>query len=205
MPLAKGDSAIYRPDLGITVMEYVEGITMPFIGLQVMPIFKVGKQSASYPVIPKEALLKIPNTDRAPRGRYQRGDWEYERGKYSTDEQGWEEPIDDTERSLFDQESPGKADFIATERAMKIIMRSQEQRIANAVFNDTEFTPHSLSDEWDDAANAKPVDDVNDGILAFRLQCGMLPDALIIAYSTFLNLKNCDQIVDRLKYTFPGG
>jgi len=201
---AKSDSTIYRPDLGVQVMEYVEGVTMPFIGLEVMPIFKTAKQAASYPVIPKEALLKIPDTARAPRGNYNRGDWTYERGKFGTSEQGWEEPVDDTERSLFDQEAPGMADFIATTRGMNHIMRAQEKRIADKVFDDSTFSANSITEEWDDADACVPIDDVNDGIVSFRSACGMLPDALIIAYSTFLDLKNCDQVVNRLKYTFPG-
>lgn len=201
---AKSDSTIYRPDLGVQVMEYVEGVTMPFIGLEVMPIFKTAKQAASYPVIPKEALLKIPDTSRAPRGNYNRGDWTYERGKFGTSEQGWEEPVDDTERALFDQEAPGMADFVATQRGMNHVMRAQEKRIADKVFDSSTFTANSITEEWDDASNAVPIDDVNDGIVSFRSACGMLPDALIIAYSTFLDLKNCDQVVDRLKYTFAG-
>jgi hypothetical protein len=201
---AKSDSAIYRPDLGVVVMEYVEGVTMPFIGLEIMPVFRTAKQASSYPVIPKEALLKIPDTSRAPRGNYQRGDWTYERGKYSTSEQGWEEPIDDTERSLFDQESPGQGDMVATLRGMNHVMRAQEKRIADKIFNAVNFTANTITEEWDDATNAVPIDDVNTGTKAFRLQCGMLPDALVIAYTTFLDLKNCDQVVDRLKYTFPG-
>lgn len=200
----KTDNAVYRPDLGTMVMEYVEQAQMGFIGLEVMPIFRAPSQAATYPVIPKEALLKIPKTSRGPRGRYNRDDWEYERGKFATEENGWEEPMDDTERKLFDQEAPGMADFIATRRAMNIILRSQEKRIADTVFDASTFTAHSITHEWNDGTNAVPIDDVNTGILSFRSTCGMLPDALLIAYSTFLNLKNVDQIVNRLKYTFPG-
>jgi len=202
---AKKDSAIYRPDLGQTVMEYVEGPTMGFIGLEVMPIFRTGLQASTYPVIPKEALLSAPKTDRAPRGKYNRGDWEYERGQFGTSEHGWEEPVDDSERKLIEQEgSEGAGDYIATKRAWDFIMRSQEKRIAGKVFNATNFTPNAVTNEWDDATNATPIEDVNDGKSSFRSASGMLPDALIIAWSTFLNLKNCDQIVERLKYTFPG-
>ena len=201
---ATSGSAIFRPDLGMTVMEYIEGPTMGLIGLEVMPIFRTVKSSASYPVIPKEALLKVPDTARAPRGNYNRGDWEYERGHFLTAEQGWEEPIDDTERDLMEQEgSEGIADIIATRRAMGIIMKAQEKRIAAKVFDSSTFTAHAVTNEWDDAANATPVTDINTGLKAFRLQCGMLPDALLIAWSTFLDLKNCAQIIDRIKYTFP--
>lgn len=202
---AKNDSAIYRPDLGITVMEYVEGPTMAFIGLEVMPLYPTAKQAATYPVIPKEALLSVPDTARSPRGNYNRGDWEYERGQFATSEHGWEEPIDDTERGLIEQEgSEGVGDFIATERAWKHIVRSQEKRVADKVFNASNFTAHEVAEEWDDASAATPINDVNDGKATFRTQCGMLPDALIIAWTTYQNLKECDQIVNRLKYTFPG-
>ena len=198
------DAAIYRPDLGMAVMEYLEEGVMGFIGLEIMPLFPTSKQSATYPVIPKEALLSVPDVSRAPRGKYNRGDWTYERGKFATAEKGWEEPVDDSERSLFDQEAPGMADFVATRRAINHILRGQEKRIANKIFNPSAFTAHAVSTEWDTGETAKPISDVNDGRAAFRTQCGMLPDALIISYTTYQNLKECDQIVNRLKYTFPG-
>jgi len=199
-------AAVYRPDLGQAVMEYVEDASMQPIGLQVMPLFPTAKQAASFPVIPKESLLSIPDTARAPRGRYNRGDWTYERGTFQTEEQGWEEPVDDAERALLEGEAPGLADNVATKRAWGHIMRAQEKRIADMVFNATTFTTVTadVTNEWDDATNATPVADVNDAILTIRGNCGMLPNTLIIAYSTFLNLKNCDEIVDKLKYTFPG-
>jgi hypothetical protein len=185
-------------------MEFWEGPTMGYIGLELMPIFNTPAQSATYPVIPKEVLMKIPDVSRAPRGNYNRGDWNYERGKFSTSEKGWEEPIDDTERSLMDREAPGVADMIATRRAMGHILRAQEKRIADKLFNASNFTAHALTNEWDDATSATPIKDIKDAKLAFRTQCGMLPDALVIAYSTFEDLKNCDDVVNRLKYTFPG-
>ncbi len=201
----KGNATIYRPDLGAIVMEYVEDIVSQPIGLRVMPLFPTTEKSSTYPVIPAEALLETPDTSRAPRGLYNRSDWEYERGKYITSEHGWEEPVDDTERALLEGEaSPGLADFIGTKRAWGIIMRGQEKRIASAVFNDANFTAHAVTNEWDDALNATPITDVNDGMLSVRSACGLLPNALILSYSTFINLKNCDQIVNRLKYTFPG-
>lgn len=197
-------AAVFRPDLGIVVLEFFEGPAVGYIGLEIMPIFETPFQSSTYSVIPKEALMSLPDTSRAPRGRYNRGDWKYERGKYHTIEKGWEEPVDDGERSLFDTVAPGMADFVATRRALNIILRSQEKRIAEKIFAPSIFTPHPVATPWDTADTANPVADVNAGKSAFRLQCGMLPDALVISYTTFQNLKNCAKIVDRLKYTFPG-
>jgi hypothetical protein len=204
MPVSATNTAVYRPDLGVAVLEYYEGATMGYIGQEIMPIFQTPFQSSTYPVIPQEALLDAPDVARSPRGAYNRGDWKYENGLYHTQEKGWEESVDDTERALLDRRVPGLADFIATNRAMNIILRNQEKRIAAKLFNTANFTAHAVTTEWNTVATATPISDVKDAKAAFRLQCGMLPDALVISWTTFEDLKNCDQIVNRLKYTFPG-
>ena len=200
---SKLDSAIFRPDLGAAAHEYMEGDTMGYIGMQLMPVFRTPVAFGGYPVITKETMMKLQETARAPRSAYNRGDWVYERGQFTTSEEGWEEPIDDTERELFDLEAPGEADYVATQRAVNFLMRGLENEIAGKLFNETNFTAHAVTHEWDDATNAVPINDVNTGKEAFRLQIGSLPDTLTIAYSTFNDLIVCDQIIDRLKYTFP--
>jgi hypothetical protein len=204
MPKQKSDSSIYRPDLGQAVLEFYEEPLQGYIGLSLMPVFRTSKQSSSYPVIPKEALLDAPDVDRAPRAAYQRGSYETERGYFATSERGYEEPLDDTERELLDLEAPGAAEMVATKRAFGMIMRAQEKRIASVLFNTTNFTVHNVSTEWSKPATADPVADVNDGVLAFRGQCGMLPDTLAFSYKVFMNLKKVTKIRDQLKYTFPG-
>jgi hypothetical protein len=206
MPTPKTGTTKYRPDLGAAIREFREGPQLAFIGLEVMPIFRTAKNSSTFPVIPKEALLKIEDTDRAPRGAYPRGDWEYERGYYTTTEKGWEEPVDDVEAELFGQEAPRQAELVASERAWNIIMRSQEKRIADKIFNSTNFTAHGVGTEWDkySAASADPVSDVKDGIVAFKNQCGMAPDTLIINFETYHDIPRCAKVQDLLKYTYPG-
>jgi hypothetical protein len=205
MPQSKLDSAIYRPDLGAAVMEYNESSVVGFIGLQCLPVFRTSKNAGSYPVIPKEALLKLSETSRAPRAAYPRDDWEYERGTFQTAERGKEELLDDSERELFDQEAPGMADFVATQRAWNDIMRGQEKRIADLLFNSTNFANGGdVTNEWDDATNATPINDVNDANYNLVQQCGMQGNTLIFSWKVWLQLRECDQIVDRLKYTFPG-
>ena len=162
-------------------------------------------QAGSYTVIPKEALLKLTETARAPRAKYARDDWEYERGTFQTTEEGKEELLDDSERELFDQEAQGMADYMAVERCWLDIMRGQEKRIADILFNGTNFSNGaSVGTEWNTAASATPIDDVNDANYALVRQCGMSASALIISWKNWLQLRETDQIVDRLKYTFPG-
>jgi len=202
MPAPTSDTAIQRPDLGALVYEYMQnGPSMGYIGLDVMPIFPVSYQSASYPVIPTEALLKVPDTRRAMRGTYNRSDYEFEEGYYATSENGWEEPVDDRERNLY--KNKFDADVLAVRRATSHILRAQEKRIADKVFNASNFAANSVANEWDDASNATPITDVETGKLSVRSACGMNPNTLIISYSTYSDLKQCDEIIDRLKYTFP--
>jgi hypothetical protein len=58
---------------------------------------------------------------------------------------------------------------------MNHIMRAQEKRIADRVFNASAFTPHAVSNEWDKASAATPITDVNDAKLAFRASAGCCP------------------------------
>ena len=116
MPAPTSDTAIQRPDLGVLAYEYLEDAPgAGFIGLEVMPLFPVSKQSSQYPIIPKEALLKIVNTRRAMRGTYNRSDYEFEEGFYATRENGWEEPIDERERKLY--QNKFDVEVVATRRA----------------------------------------------------------------------------------------
>lgn len=203
MPFPKSGTTVDRPDLGMAVDEFkTDAPTLGLIGPQVMPALTVGKQASEYPVIPKEALLAEGDTRRAMRGFYNRSDWEFEMGFYATRENGWEEVLDDRERNLYQDQL--NAELIATKRATGIILRNQERRIASKVFNATTFTAHPVTNEWDDQANATPLDDIKTGKKAIRNACGMLPNTLIIAWSTLEDLKRNAQIVELLKYTFPG-
>jgi hypothetical protein len=83
-------------------------------------------------------------------------------------------------------------------------MRGQEKRIADVIFNTTNFSANSVSAEWNTYTTADPVGDVKDGIVAFKNQCGMLPDALIISFTTFHDLPRVSAIQNLLKYTYPG-
>lgn len=198
----KHNSAIIRPDLGITVEEFKAEVSARFIGLLVMPVFYVLESAAGFPVVPKEVLLRLEDTRRHHSGKYNRSGWDFETGLYNTRENGWEEPIDDRMRKLY--ASMLDAEEVASRRATRIVLMNMEKRIADKVFDTSRFSANALSTKWDALATATPIDDINDASLAVQGQCGMLPNTLIISNKTFRNLVNCDQLVDRIKYTFPG-
>jgi len=198
--MPRPSTAAQRPDLAQVIPEAID-TPGGFIGLQVLPIFSVPEQTAQYPVIPAEVMFSVPNTKRGARGNYNRSDWEWEWDNYATEENGWEEAVDDREVKLYARYFD--AEKMAALRAIKIIRRAQEKRIADAVFNTSNFSATSITHEWDDGSNAVPIDDVKAGRKAIHDAIGVEPNTLIIAYSTFLDLGVCDSIVDRIKYTTP--
>lgn len=209
------NTAIRRPDLGASIMEMFEAAGQQgYIGLELFPMMNVSENAGVYPVIPKEALMKNVNPARAPKAGYVRTSYEYERGTYMTYEYGVEEVIDDVERSLMDQEMAGAADMLAAKRAADMLMRAQERRIADLVFNAATIarldaadpsgnsTP-TLTNEWDDYANATPIADIKSHLDIFRKKSGYMPDALVVNWGVYNNLTQCDEVTDMIRYTFP--
>ena len=204
MPRPTASTTIQRPDLGAIAYEYMlEASQRGFIGLEIMPIFEVDEQSADYPKIPIEALIKLAaSIRRTPRGKYQRGDYEFETGTYACQEYGWEEPVDEVEANLYRRYFD--AEEVAVMRAVDIILRHQEKRIADAVMSTGNITNTSnVSTEWSTAADCTPKADVKTAIQAMRAASGLEPNAMAISKKVFENLMVCAEIKDYLQYTNP--
>lgn len=195
----KTDNAIRRPDLGILFQELVDdSIANGFIANEVMPFFPTDEENATYDMIPMEAFLNTEDDLVADDGAYGRNNWQYETGRYSTNDRGLEEGLPDKQRKKFDKRTMGSSERIVMKRLVYRIMRSREKRVADMVFNASNFTANALTNEWDDATNATPVTDVQTAQLAVYLASGIVPMDLIVNYAVFRNLQKTDQIVDAL-------
>jgi hypothetical protein len=200
MPRPTSATTLQRPDLGALAYEYlIDAPNRGFIGTMLLPIFEVARQSADYPKIPIEALIKTKDTRRTPKAAYNRGDWEFETGTYACEEHGWEEPIDDVEAALY--ASYFDAEMVATEIATDSILRNHERRVAtllqaNALTSD-------VTNEWDDSAAATPLADVETAREAMRAGYGILPNTIAMGYKVFRNVLNTAEIKGALKYTNP--
>lgn len=200
MPQPTNATTIQRPDLGALAYEYMlEGSQRGFIGMDVMPVFEVPEQSADYPVIPIEALIKDQDTKRNAKGNYQRGDWEFETGTFKCEEYGWEEPVDDVEARLYRRFFD--AEMVSTEIAIDRILRGHEKRVAAVL--EAGAADNSVTNEWDDASNATPQADVESGKTAMRSASGLLPNAVAFSYKVFRNVLMTAEIKDAFKYTNP--
>jgi hypothetical protein len=178
------------------------GANRGFIGQEIMPVFETPLQSADYPIIPIEALLKLQSTKRAPRTGYNRSDYEFETGTYSCEEHGWEEPIDDVERKLYMRYFD--AEEVATQRAVDIILRNHEIRVAAIVQSTSVITATSaVSVRWSTVATCTPKLDIKAAKRALIAATGVRANALVMSEKVFENLLICSELKDYLKYTTP--
>lgn len=199
MPQPTASLATLRPELGATLEEFdLAADREGFIGHRILPVFEAGEESGKFGKIPVEQLLQSPETRRAPGTGYGRGNWKFTTDSYACEEHGWEEPVDDREAKVY--ANYFDAEVVSAARALDIVLRNHEIRIATAIFNSSTWTPTSVTNEWDDASNATPLTDVETAVQAVHAACGMWPNALIINRKVFRNLRNVDQIVDRVKY-----
>jgi len=201
MPSPSEALSTLRPDLGGSLEEFDLAMDRQgFIGHRVLPVFEAASQSGVYGKIPLAELLQARDTRRGPGGNYNRGAHQFEPETYACEEHGLEEAVDDRESQMYAQYFD--AEVVAAQRALDGVLREAEKRIAAAVFNATTWTSYTtgITHEWDDATNAVPLTDVETAAQAVYSQCGMWPNALIINRKVFRNLRNVDQVVDRIKY-----
>lgn len=201
MPSPSSSLATLRPDLAESFVEFDLAMDQQgFIANRVFPVVDVASQSGTFGKIPVEQLLETRDTKRSPGSGYARGDFTFTTATYACEEHGAEEPIDDRESKMYAEYFD--AELIASARAYSAVLRNAELRIANAVFNATTWNGADLTtvigDEWDDLDDAVPLTDVEAAIAKVYDGSGLWPNALIINRKVFRNLRNCDQIIDRI-------
>lgn len=197
-------TAITRYELSLPFTEFDLMMNQKgYIGPQVLKPRLVGIQSADVGKIPIEHLLQQQNTKRAAGSGYRRGDFEFQKYSYNTDEYGWEEPIDDRQLAIYADMLD--AESIHADRAAGFVCDQFERDINSAVYDTAVWTgaalTTALTNEWDDHTNATPIDDIFAAKEKVRSGTGLEPNALICNTLQFHHLANCDQTVDRVKYT----
>jgi hypothetical protein len=199
MPSPTTSLATLRPELAASLMEF--DLMMDagnFIGQRVFPVFNVQKQSGAFGKVKLKSLLQSRESTRTALGGYNRSDWEFDDDSYTTKENGLESRLDDREKEMYSDYFD--ASLMCTMRAQRGVLENQEKRIAAKVFNASTYTPTAITNEWDDYPNATPITDVEAKVQAIWSASGLWPNAMVINRKVFRNLRNCAQIIDRLKY-----
>lgn len=193
-------NATVRADLAAFFEFDLEMEAREYIGTKVLPVIESGLQADNPGKVPLEALLQEVDTKRTSGGNYNRGSWQFERFQFATQENGWEEPIDERDEKRYQELL--QLELIATSRATNFVLKNHEKRVADLVFNATTWTGGSLTTaithEWDDATNCVPITDVEAARLKVYNGSGLWPNALVINKKVFHNLRNSGQIIERI-------
>ena len=193
MPSPSSSIATLRPELAGSMMEFdLEADRDGYIAQRVAPVIEVAKPSGLFGKIPIEQLLKTRDTARAPGSGYARGSFTFTSQSFACEEHGAEEPVDDREAQMYGDFFD--AEVIAAQRARHAVLQNYEERVETLVFNASTWTATTITHEWDDAANAVPISDVETAVQAVYTASGLWPNALIINKKVFRNLKKVDEI-----------
>lgn len=203
MPSPSSSLATQRPDLAESFMAFdLEANNRGMVATQVFPIVSVQSQAGNFGKIPLAQLLQERETLRAPGAGYARGNWKFDPATYATEEHGAEEPVDDREAQMYADYFD--AEVIAAQRAYSAVLVNAEKRVADSVFNATTWNGAALTtaitNEWDQnhISDATPIQDVENAVHKVYDGSGLWPNALIINRKVFRNLRNLEQIIERI-------
>jgi len=175
------------------------------VAASVLPEFEAPDQAGNFGVTPMAAMLSDQEVDRGMDGSYPRSTWKLEDTNYKTGEYGHEERLDDRRSAMF----KNFFDFEVTraDRIRNILRRRRAIRVAAMIHNIGTFplsglTGLSLTDEFDDKANAIPVDNVAFGLDCMRQRGADVSRAeLQISWRAQYDLSRTNQIRAVLGYT----
>lgn len=191
-----------RPDLA-TFSEFdLEMQARGYIASRVMPVFEAGSASGKFGKRKLKDLLANTNdkTARAPGAGYNRKERNFDTASFATQEHGVEEPVDQREAKMYASYFDAEQD--ATLAAYERVLSSQEQRVAGLLFNATTFASQktSVTNEWDSnhTSDATPIDNIETAVNAVHNRTGIWPNALVINRKVFRNMRNLQQIIDRI-------
>jgi len=192
--------SVPREDLGVAFHEFDTSVD-GFIADAALPPTTVGKKAATMGVITRENN-KRANADHANGAAFNRVILISEDKSYACVDHALEGQLTDEDRATYETDYDAEYETVqSTTRKMYI---EREFRVAAAMFNTTTFTGDALYTD----NSGSPWDNIATTIIAqviaaktkVRLNCGVMPDTLLIGQTSLENLLLNTQI----RAQFPG-
>jgi hypothetical protein len=189
-----------REDLGVAFHEFDTSVD-GFVADLALPPATVGKKASTMGVITRENL-KRANADHANGAAFNRVTLISEDKSYACVDHGLEGQLTDEDRSTYETDYDAEYETVqSTARKMYI---EREIRVMEAMFNTTTFTGADLYTD----NSGSPWDNIATTIIAqviaaktkVRLNCGVMPDTMLIGQTALENLLLNTQI----RAQFPG-
>lgn len=196
MPAPSTDVRTLRPDIKGILQPYSDMATdRGFIADALAPAIDVMQSSGQFANVDGANVLQNVDTVRGKDGRYNQVTWQWGKSGYATLEYGLEERVDRRDAARYG--SWFDAEVAAMRRIRRLLMLNREVRVAGTIFNTSSFTPTSITNEWDDAANADPIADVH-AAKSRMWATGLEANALVVNKQVYDNLRVCDSVLDRI-------
>jgi hypothetical protein len=192
-----------RPELGASLQQFdVVAALGGMVGLQILKPKSVPIQNGYIGMRTLEELMKDDvTTERSPGAEYGRSGQKFTNFSFATKEYGHEEVVDDREAKLY--QSYLEADIAAAQRIQGILMRRLEKEVCDLLTDTASTFTGALTDASSAAWTTVSTDiiqEVEEAMLDFRTNSGMLPNVMVVGYDRFRAMLRNTGIVDRLKY-----
>jgi len=170
-----------------------------YVGLQLMPVVPVKKESDKYYIYNSKAdRFRIPTTLRAPKTESKTVDWKTTTDTYQCEEHALNDLIDDRERNNADKPINPEVDTV--EFLTDIIELAQEKRIVDLLTGASMTHNATIAVKWEDYVNSDPIGDIETGKQDVHSRIFREPNTLLLGKSVYDKLKHHPDILDRIKY-----
>ncbi len=194
-------TAITRFDLSISYGEFNLLANMArYIGLKLLPPIAVAQEAATFAKMKIASYLsKVEDTKRAPKGTYQRDDWEWTTDSYQVDEHGVEEIVDDATVERYGDIV--RVEQIAAMRAINRVLQRLEYDIATTLQNTAVMTHNgAATTPWTTAATADPIADIDAAHDQINTNSGQDANTLQLTKKSFRAMVRTARLEGLLKY-----
>jgi len=174
-----------------------------FLADQVFPSVRVDKKSDHYFTFGKSAWFRDEAAQRAPGTRAARGEYDISTASYVAVPYALATPLPDEVRSNAD--NPLTPGVTAVEYVTNGLLLAREIRVATMVTTSTNWAySSSPTTQWT-SDTSEPETDIDNAINGVVSETGRFPNVAVMSWDVWRKLKNHPNMLERLKYTRPGG
>ena len=181
MPIHTGSVAIPKPWVAKALMEWSPDDQL-YAADKVLPMSGVQVQDGTLPIVQREDMLRIENTELSPGATYGRVEFREKGLQFHCVKNGLEAQITDEDRALY--KTAFDVELVKAKQVRTMMAVKRESRVATAIFNTTVWTGAALYTDNSGSPWTTVGTDVFTQIEAalekVRLGSGMLANALVL-------------------------
>lgn len=173
-----------------------------FVAHRVLPPFRVGRKNGEWQRIPADAWLKQVDARRAPYAATSKSTYEMTQDTWRLEHFAHAEINDITDDTGYPDAQ--RRERVRTLRTAGVVLRSYERRVADLLFNTTNYplsgnTGFTAGALWTNFATSTPVVNVQEAKRLIRNQTGMEANMVVIPRRNVEAASNSASVLDRVR------